>query len=168
MGHSPDSSAVEAADVSSAEVAKYSAALQLMQYQLQVLWAIFGIFLLAETVLLSAVAQVFTQGHQELVLAGAVVGLLLVFPWWATFQYARYFYLLRIQQAKELEPKIARYLTEGHDLAEGKPVRGVKLPWLVRTMRPQHAGWFLMTLFALAFAGIAWLSGCVTAHGAGG
>jgi hypothetical protein len=59
---------------------------------------------LAETVLLGAIAQVFETGPKELVFAGALVGLLLVLPWWTTFEYSRFFYLLRLQQAKEFEP----------------------------------------------------------------
>ena len=70
---------------------KYDFALQLIQYEVQRLWTIFGIFLLAETVLLGAIVQVFAGGPKGLVFVGALVGLLLVIPWWATFAYTRFF-----------------------------------------------------------------------------
>lgn len=96
---------------------RYGWALELVQYEIQRLWVIYGTFLLAETVLLGGVAQVLAQGPQELALVGSVIGLLLVIPWWATFEYTRSFYLLRIAQAREFEPHVATFLSEGHDLS---------------------------------------------------
>ena len=104
---------------------KYSFALQLIQYEIQRLWTIFGIFLLAETVLLGAIAQVFETGPKELVFAGALVGLLLVLPWWTTFEYSRFFYLLRLQQAKEFEPTVVCFLTEGNLWPMAKEKSGI-------------------------------------------
>lgn len=139
---------------------KYSFALQLIQYEIQRLWTIFGIFLLAETVLLGAIAQVFETGPKELVFAGALVGLLLVLPWWTTFEYSRFFYLLRLQQAKEFEPTVVCFLTEGNALANGEgKVRDLRIARFVRFMRPQRAGWFLMILFTLSFFAITLLKG---------
>lgn len=150
-----DKSESELPELSPAVVAQYAAALKLIQDQLQILWTIFGIFLLAETVLLGGVARIYQQGPTGLVLGGAVCGLLLVIPWFANFEYTRYFYLLRIRQAQEHEPKVAVHLTEGHELAHGKSVRDLHIPRFFRIMRPQHAGWFLMALFSLSFAAMA-------------
>lgn len=137
---------------------RYGWALELVQYEIQRLWVIYGTFLLAETVLLGGVAQVLAQGPQELALVGSVIGLLLVIPWWATFEYTRSFYLLRIAQAREFEPHVATFLSEGHDLSRGIPIKGVKIGRFVRFLRPQRSGWFLMGLFAIAFAFIAYLA----------
>lgn len=131
---------------------RYGWALQLMQYEIQRLWVVFGTFLLAETVLLGAVAQLVVQGARALGLAGALMGFVLVIPWWAAVEYARAFYLLRVAQAKELEPHSASLLTEGHALSQGVPVKGVRVGLLVRYMRLQRSGYFLMLAFAAQFA----------------
>lgn len=115
---------------------------------------------MAETVLLGDIAQVFETGPKELVFAGALVGLLLVLPWWTTFEYSRFFYLLRLQQAKEFEPTVVCFLTEGNALANGEgKVRDLRIARFVRFMRPQRAGWFLMILFTLSFFAITLLKG---------
>lgn len=145
---------------------KYSFALDLIQYEIQRLWTIFGIFLLAETVLLGAVFQVFDNGPKGLVFAGALVGLLLVIPWWTTFENTRFFYLLRLKQAREFEPTVGSFLTEGQALADGKEVRGIRMSRFFRFMRPQRSGWFLMILFAVSFFVIALLKGLEIVRGA--
>jgi hypothetical protein len=154
---SPDSQPEAAATRPTAQSELYSFALQLIQYEIQRLWTIFGFFLLAETVLLAAIAQVFDSEQPVLVYAGCVVGLLLILPWWATFENTRRFYLLRLQQAKALEPGVATFLTEGHVLATEGLARGVEMGFFLRTMRPQRSGWFLMLVFLLTFVGMALL-----------
>ena len=143
---------------------RYGFALQLIQYEISRLWTIYGLFLLAETVLLGAVAQVFAT--PELVYAGSAVGILLIIPWWATFENTRKFYLLRLMQAKDYEPEVGSFLMEGHRLATGEEitrtrkgggVEQVKMNSVVAFMRPQRSGWFLMLLFACSFIGIVML-----------
>lgn len=129
---------------------RYARAIGLMQYEIQTLWVIFGIFLLAETVLLGGIGNAFKGAPKELLFGGALLGLLLVIPWWTTFEYRRSFYLLRIAQAKQFENEEG-FLTEGQRLGDGKPVRNVRINCFVRLMRPQHAAWVLMGLFAIAF-----------------
>ncbi len=146
------------ADVTLAE--KYSFALDLMKYQIQTLWTIFGIFLIAETVLLGALARIFNDGPKEIVFVGALIGLFLTIPWWTTFEYARGFYLLRINQAKQFEPAAGSLLTEGHDLSEGpNPIRGVKIGAFVRFMSHHRSGSYLIVLFAVTFFLIVWVMG---------
>ncbi|MEZ5292843.1 MAG: hypothetical protein R2745_17310 [Vicinamibacterales bacterium] len=154
VGDQPDPHSVRPAE-------QYGFALQLIQYDINRLWTIYGLFLLAETVLLGAVAQVFS--NPELVFAGSAVGVLLIFPWWATFENTRKFYLLRLIQAKDYEPEVGEFLTEGHRLANGFEIvrirkgatkESVRMSSVVAFMRPQRSGWFLMALFAAAFIGI--------------
>jgi hypothetical protein len=132
---------------------QYAFALDLIKYEIQRLWTIFGFFLLAETVLLAATAQVF-DCNASLVYAGSAIGLLLVLPWWATFENTRCFYLLRLQQAKKFEPAAGVFLSEGHVLANVGKVDGVRMGPFLRAMRPQRSAWFLMFLFALSFVGM--------------
>lgn len=150
----------------SCQAEKYSAALELMQYHIQVLWGVFGLFLVAETVLLGALAQVFVGGPTPFVLAGSLVGLLLVIPWWTTFEYNRAFYLLRVEQAKKHEPVDSRFLAEGGDLAHGKPVpylvtvsggnqQPLTIGPLIRFIGMRYAGLFLILVFGASFVGIA-------------
>ncbi len=148
---------------------RYAFALQLLQYEIQRLWTIFGLFLLAETVLLSGTAQVFD--HAVLVYSGSAVGVLLLFPWWATFENTRKFYLLRLSQAKDFEPDVGAFLTEGQRLAAGHKIsrtrsgsddENIQISWVLRFMRPQRSGWFLMVLFAASFIGISALKACAT------
>ena len=153
------SSASEDSPQGTTESVKYGWALQLVQYEVQRLWVVFGVFLLAETVLLGGVGQVLAGGSTELALGGGVLGFLLIMPWWATFEYIRLFYLLRIEQAKEFEPRVARFLTEGDALFRGQRIRNIKIGWLIRAFRPHRAVGFLITLFAIAFLIIIGITG---------
>src|ERR1044071_5947113 len=123
---------------------RYSVALTLMQYHINVLWVVFGVFLLVEAMLLGSLAQMYKELPSGLFVAGSAVGVALVIPWWATFEYTRWFYLLRIQQAQECEPKNAPFLAQGEQLSRGATVGNMKIPWPVRALRPQRAGWSLM------------------------
>ena len=134
----------------------YARALELMQYEVQRLWIIFGTFLLAESVLLGGLASAFKDAPTQLVIGGSAVGFLLVIPWWTGFEYCRAFYLLRIDQAKRYEARDG-FLTEGARLAEGERVGIRHIGIIVCFVRIQRGAWFLMTLFAGAFLGIALL-----------
>ncbi len=136
---------------------KYSFALELLKSQVQTLWTIFGIFLIAETVLLGALANSFRVGQMmEIVFVGALFGLLLAIPWWSTFEYARSFYLLRIEQAKQFEPMAGSLLTEGADLRDKRTlVKGIRIGRFVRFMSHHRSGSYLIMLFGAAFILIA-------------
>lgn len=130
---------------------RYGWTLELLQYEIQRLWTIFSIFLLSETVLFSGVLQLLSDKMYSLSFGGAALGLLLILPWWTTFEYTRYFYLLRISQAKELEPSTSNLIIEGHLLSKGKKVGNIKIPAIIRFFRPQRSAWFLMIIFAIGF-----------------
>lgn len=137
--------------MSTQDANKYGWGIALIQYEIQRLWTIYGIFLLAETVLISGVGLLLGDGKYNIALGGAIIGFLLVLPWWATFEYTRYFYLLRVMQIKELEPNIASFLKEGHNLANGDQIKGIKISKIIRFFRPQRAAWFLMITFVISF-----------------
>jgi hypothetical protein len=69
---------------------EYDRALSLMQYHIQLLWQQFGVFLLAETVLMgflgtAVIQQSSAPQNDWLTFGGAVFGFLLCFPWWSTY-----------------------------------------------------------------------------------
>jgi hypothetical protein len=103
----------------------YQTAVGLFQYEGQLRWTIFGIFLLVETVLLSVLADKALQPAEHkswLLIAGGVTGLFLVHVWYRTFKHYTGFYALRIHQAKALEKDLGFHsFTEGAQFAEGNP-----------------------------------------------
>jgi hypothetical protein len=59
---------------------QYDRAISLIQYHVQLMWLIYGAFLLAETVLLGAIAQI-ASNQKALAIGGAFLGALLTIPW---------------------------------------------------------------------------------------
>lgn len=129
----------------------YGHAIALVDQQVQIFWLVFGAFLLAETVLLGAIASVMTNENRVVVGGGGVLGFLLAIPWWTSFRYNHAIYLLRIRQVKSLEPDGGGFYTEGGWLAEGREVRGVEMPFEARLLPPRRADIFLIGLFVVAF-----------------
>jgi hypothetical protein len=133
---------------------RYDRAITLMQYYAQLLWVVLSAFLLAETVLLGAIAQVAKDGPDSFVFGGAILGLFLVVPWWTSYRYNHGIYLLRIYEARALEPAVDQFFTNGNVLIETgeTPVdKAVTIPWLARRLKPRHAVILLIILFAAAF-----------------
>jgi hypothetical protein len=128
-----------------------------MQYETQRLWLIFGTFLLAESVLLGGLAGAMKDAPHKLVLGGAVLGFVLVLPWWATMEYCRVFYLLRIDQARQFENDVG-LLAQGEQLSHGIRVGARRIGPVLRLLRPQHSAWLLMLLFLVSFGALAFLA----------
>ena len=97
---------------------QYDRAIALIQYYVQLFWLIFGAFLLAETVLLGAIASVAKDGPNAFVFGGAILGLLLILPWWASFRYNHALYTLRVHEARSLEPTVGTFFTNGKELID--------------------------------------------------
>jgi hypothetical protein len=133
---------------------QYDRAITLIQYYVQLFWLIFGAFLLAETVLISAIAAIAKDGPDAFVFGGSILGLLLVIPWWATYRYNHALYALRIHEARSLEPAVGTFFTNGKELID----RGVssldpkiRIPCLARCLAPRHSVFSLIVVFAVAF-----------------
>lgn len=139
---------------------KYDRAILLIQYYVQLMWLIFGAFLLAETVLLGALVQIANNGPKELIFGGSIIGLLLTYPWWASFKYNHALYLLRMSEARTCEPEEGSFFSTGYDLTKGKVLDAdqmgeIRIPRMARLMRPANSVTILICIFALAFLFIA-------------
>ena len=150
---------------------EYDRAISLMQYQTELLWEEFGAFLLAETVLIGFLGAALAQGDADkllgknwLVFMGAVLGLLLCFPWWSTFWHNYKYYQLRIEQAKRHELILGiTLLTEGEILSSGRTLningKILRHPWSARFLPPRRAISILIIIFAIAFSVLIVISG---------
>lgn len=139
---------------------QYDRAIALIQYYVQLTWLVFGAFLLAETVLLTAIGSLLGSGDHALAFAGALFGLLLVLPWWASFKYNHSLYKLRVYEARALETVVAEFFTRGNTLlTTGRVVVAefpeIRMPRLARILAPRRSVSLLIALFALAFASLA-------------
>lgn len=133
---------------------QYDRAITLIQYYVQLMWLVLSAFLLAETVLLGAIAAVAKDGPDAFVFGGALLGLILVIPWWTSFRYNHALYALRVFEARSLEPQVGSFFTNGRVVIESgsSPLdRSIRIPWLARRLAPRHAVSFLIWVFAASF-----------------
>jgi hypothetical protein len=135
--------------------AQYDRAITLIQYYVQLMWFIFGAFLLAETVLLGAVASLAKEGPRDVLLGISTVGFLLAIPWWTSYRYNHSLYLLRVAEARSLEPGVGTFFTTGARLIDGNAIESVigaiRIPWSARLLSPNRAVLALVALFLAAF-----------------
>ena len=129
----------------------YDRAILLIQGQVQLLWLIFGAFLLSETVLIGAITALDKNVSNCMILGGSIFGLLLSFLWWTTFQYNHAFYTLRIFEAKKFEPNNGKFFAEGEEIFNGETILDVKIPKYVKVFRPKIALRILIILYAIIF-----------------
>jgi hypothetical protein len=129
----------------------YERALTLIQYHVELLWLIFGAFLLTETVLLAGIATILKDDPEPWLFWGAMLGLVLVLPWASSWSQNYHYYRLRMLQAKRFEPAAGTLLTEGAAFAKGACVGDLRMPWLARTLPPRRAVPFLIGAFAVVF-----------------
>jgi hypothetical protein len=134
----------------------YEHALTLIEHQFQIFWLVFGAFLLAETVLLGGIGSMAKDGPPELVCCASFLGFVLTVPWWTSFRYNHAMYVLRIMQARQYEPDVGSFLTEGQKLIDGDKVHGLTMPCSGRCLPPRKADAFLIFAFALAFLALSW------------
>lgn len=135
---------------------QYDRALTLIQYYVQLTWLIFGAFLLAETVLVAAAATV-AKDAPALVFFGSLLGLALALPWWASFRYNHALYLLRVFEARSLEPAVGTFFTTGNQLIKGaKLFEGeVQIPKVARALSPRKSCTMLILTFVIVFVALA-------------
>jgi len=134
---------------------RYDRAIVLIQYHVQLLWLMFTAFLIAETVLLGAIAQI-AKEQNNLAFGGSILGFLLVFPWWTTFRYNHAMYLLRISEAKSCEPEIGTFFLTGDELIKGnkitpKGMDPISIGCFSRFLNPKKAITVLIVAFAVSF-----------------
>jgi hypothetical protein len=140
---------------------KFQAALQLLQYEQQILWLIFGAFLLPQTVLLGFLLDSALKADpNHLWHVGrfiiALLGLLICVPWFAAYKRNAAYYFFRMSQAKAAEPTEWYLLREeGENFADGHEVKingePHQLPCLSRAIRTRSAIPMLMLLFPIIY-----------------
>ncbi len=142
---------------------QYDRAISLVEYYVQVTWLVFGAFLLTETILLAAIVSISDKcgTHEKWVLGGALLGLILSYPWWASFRYNHALYLLHLTEAENCEPENGCFFTNGKALINGKSFSGprkekIKIPWAARLVSPSMSVNLLIIIFAMVFILIAY------------
>jgi hypothetical protein len=164
---------------------KYQAALQLLQYEQQILWLIFGAFLLPHTVLVGFLLDSFLGGRAEAAwhlgrFSVAVLGLLVSIPWFAAYGRNAAYYFFRMSQAKAAEPDNWHLLkVDGESFADGDQVtievrhkvtidgkeqvtidgKKHQIPCFSRFFRTRWAIPVLMLFFPVIYLGLAILNG---------
>ncbi|MBK7711393.1 MAG: hypothetical protein IPJ37_10905 [Bacteroidales bacterium] len=110
----------------------------------------FGAFLLSETVLLGAITSIDKNDSNNLIFWGSILGILISLLWLITLLQPC-FLSIEDFEARELEPQAGEFFTNGNKLYEGESVLNVKIPWIVRKLRPKISLWFLIGLYDIAF-----------------
>jgi hypothetical protein len=142
---------------------RYAHALEQVRYEGQLLWQIFGAFLLAHTVFLAFLLQIAFSNHgtgyQPAVFFPGLLGFFLCLPWFASYSRSSDYYLFRMAQAKNAEPEdwnIIRGI--GERFSEGSSVeidgRSYRVNWLGRVLRTKRSVPALILAFTLVYAGL--------------
>ena len=151
-------------------VKDYDRTLDLMKYHAQVVWQVFGTFLITETVILGFLGNAFAQYYKLndecnlFLFFGSIFGLILIIPWLSAFLYTYKQYLLRIIQARNYENHngIGKIITEGKEFIEKGEIcidgEFISLSWISKKLPPKKAYIMMMVFFALAFIVLAILS----------
>ncbi|MBU1099796.1 MAG: hypothetical protein KKA84_05255 [Bacteroidetes bacterium] len=137
---------------------QYDRAISLVEYYVQLTWLVFGAFLLTETVLLAAIASISDKSgsSENWVFGGAILGLILTYPWWASFRYNHTLYLLHLTEAVKSEPVTGLFFTNGKRLIDGEAFLGplqesIKIPWAARLRTPNFSVQLLIVAFIIVF-----------------
>jgi hypothetical protein len=148
---------------------EYELAISLMTYHIDLLWKEFGVFLLAETVLIGFIGTTWldkglTVAENLGIWFVSLFGFLLCVPWLAIFKHNYQYYLLRIEQAKRHEPAVgSTLLSEGQRLSAGNTITvnnvELRLPPLARHLPPRLSVKLLIYWFAVTFFTIFVLTG---------
>jgi hypothetical protein len=138
----------------------YAHALEQVRYEGQLLWQIFGAFLLAHTVFVAFLLQsAFSNtapGFQASVFYPAMLGAILCLPWYATYSRSSDYYIFRMAQAKALEPAGWNLIQgQGEQFSAGKPVviagERYRVNWLGRMLRTKRSVPLLLLSFLAAY-----------------
>ncbi len=110
------------------KIQEYLTTLEHVRYEGQLLWQIFGAFLLAHTVFVAFLLQAtFGSGQVAQYRLGTFIagfsGLLLCIPWMASYLRSSAYYIFRMLQAREKEPSNWSLIKgKGENFSAGKPV----------------------------------------------
>jgi hypothetical protein len=156
-------------DEQSKGVDLYAAALEQTRYEGQLMWQIFGAFLLPHTVFLAFLLQTaFGSGqinsYRPGVFFASIVGGLLCIPWAASYSRNSDYYTFRMAQAREAEPMNWNLLKgQGEQFSAGEKVRiadkTYRVNWLSRVLRTKRSVPLLISFFVIVYLGILVLNG---------
>lgn len=148
---------------------KYQSVLEHVRYEGQLLWQIFGSFLLAHTVFLafllhSALGSEQIVGYHPGPFFAALAGLLLCVPWAASYLRSSAYYIFRMAQAKEAEPPNWDIIRRtGEKFAAGKKVtvgrKTYRIGWLARVLRTKRSVPLLIVVFVMIYLTLFILNG---------
>jgi hypothetical protein len=140
---------------------EFENAITLMQYHADLLWNQFNAFLLSETVLIGFIGAVLSKESQfpqknPIAFGGAILGLIICIPWFATFKYNYTYHLLRVFQAKRAESKMnSELFFEGEKISNGNEVtiqnQKIQMKCISLILKPRHAFPMLILFFLISF-----------------
>jgi len=151
------------------ETELFTKALEQVRYEGQLLWQIFGAFLLPHSVFLAFILQNAFNGDaltlsRPGVFIASVVGFLLCIPWVASYSRSSDYYIFRMAQARAAEPPgwdllhgAGEKFSAGNSVVIGGTHYRVK--WLGRALRTKYSAPMLILIFALAYVAVAVISG---------
>ena len=143
------------------EIKEYELALSLLAYHDGLLWQEFGVFLLAQTVLLGFLGSSLSQcdwiGKNWRVFGGSFLGFILCLPWLSTYLHNYQYRILRILQARRHEKKLGfSLLQDGAQLSSGQRLKidgmTVYISKFAVFLSPQRSFKWMIYLFGVIFA----------------
>ena len=150
---------------------RYKSVLGHVQYERQLLYSLFNIFLLADVVFLGFLLN-YILGQEKYsgfnMGAGlvALVGLVLSIFWLADYRRRSKYYIFRMAQARDVEVELEGWSLiggDGRDFAEGKKIQAGKedhqMSWFEMVFRTKHVLPALICLFIGVYAVI--IVGCI-------
>ncbi len=137
---------------------RYKIALENLRYQGQLLWTIMGIFLIAQSVILQSILGDFSSINS---FWGSVIGMLLSIMWILIFHRNMDLFILRMAQAKDVEPPDWNLLNgAGENFSNGKQVNIGGKPYhmslLGNIIRTQKFSWFIYLFLFVYLAIFIW------------
>jgi len=139
---------------------RYSILIEMIHYEGQLLWSVFGNYLMAHTIFVAIVLQsnpLAETGWRPILFVSGVIGLLLYIPWLAALQRHAAYFGFRIAQARAAEPKAwDLFCGDGQKFSKGTAevkIDGVHygIPLLARKLKARHSAMFLIAVFAIIY-----------------
>jgi hypothetical protein len=152
------------------DLERYKVAIEHVRYEGQLLWQIFGSFLLTHTIFMAFLLQAATGNAQIIpsyrlgMFIASIAGMVLCIPWAGSYARSSAFYIFRMAQARQVEPKDWTLVgKDGENFSSGNIVilgaEQYQIFWLARIFRTQRSVPFLIFFFFLIYLAFFILSG---------
>ena len=145
---------------------RFTHALEQARYEGQLLWQIFGAFLLPHTVFVAFLLQSVFNNHmpdyEPAVFFPGLLGAVLCLPWYASYSRSSDYYIFRMAQAKAVEPPdmgliagAGERFSDGEQVeVGGKPYRIKRLGRVLRTKKSVPV--LILTFLGVYLALVIW------------